>query len=285
MKAAQNAVLVFLTLGILCLAGLAVLFSRHPDHGHYGKRTVSQGQSEQDKSFWERATADPVAAFTLALVIIAAGQATLFIWQLGLIREAATDAQKAASLAGRQAVLAERTLILSQRPWLSVEVYPCGEYLAGGKDAERYAQVMVGVKIRNHGKSPAVAVGFVVRFVDDNETAAKEALIYVRASSKAQTSMAGTDTMPVFPDREETICTNASKPTHGNYVLGYIVGCVSYDFPFGEGRGQTTFCHTLAKRTPSKMNLAEGYGIHSSETVVAAADLIYQRFPKGNNAT
>ncbi len=66
----------------------------------------SANDNQSLESLWQSTTHDPVALFTFwlvvatgALAIVAAGQAALFLWQLGLMREGLEDAKTAASAA------------------------------------------------------------------------------------------------------------------------------------------------------------------------------------------
>src|SRR5579872_6770986 len=55
--------------------------------------------SQRGESFWEKASRDPVAVFTGALVIVGSAQAALFLWQLDLMRKGLRDAKNSADAA------------------------------------------------------------------------------------------------------------------------------------------------------------------------------------------
>jgi hypothetical protein len=235
------------------------------------------------------------AIFTGILAVIALGQAFLFFYQLRLIREGAADAQKAAKAAEKaanaamaQTELARAEFVATHRPWLSAEPFPGNDYMTFGPEGSKWAQIIVGARIKNHGNSPAVAVRLAVAFVEENELAFKNALARMRAGSKVRNTLAGAHTIPIFPNEQTVLATNASKQVQidggKQWVDGFIIGCVSYQFPFG-GEGETTFCCTIARKTPSAVHIQGGWGILPSDGHIPADDLLYIRFPIGNAAT
>ena len=106
--------LLFLIIGLLESAVLSSRNKQYPYHSPSAQQRSEQIQQEQP---WDlRAAHDPVAVFTFFLVVIAAGQVVLFWWQLGLIREGAADATRAAETAVTQATIAQNQLVLANRP-------------------------------------------------------------------------------------------------------------------------------------------------------------------------
>jgi hypothetical protein len=80
--------------------------------------TEKSSQSAENKSdpkgFWEGVTTDPVAAFTLGLVLVGAFQVGLFWVQLKIIGESLTDAKVAADAAKRAAKATEDSVDLAR---------------------------------------------------------------------------------------------------------------------------------------------------------------------------
>src|SRR5476649_1588741 len=69
-----------------------------------------QNRSEAEKPFWEKATTDPVAAFTLFLVIFTAILSAVGVIQLKMLTRAETVAEKTAQAAKDSAEVASKTL-------------------------------------------------------------------------------------------------------------------------------------------------------------------------------
>jgi hypothetical protein len=125
---------------------------------------------ENPKTFWQTTTADPVAAYTLCLVIIAAAQAAFFVIQLRFMRRSMDDATTAANAAKDGALAATEANKLNrdhfatdQRPWLSVSNKL--EFTSPVKFEEGGAFTTVKFSVRNSGKSPALNVGIDAVFV------------------------------------------------------------------------------------------------------------------------
>jgi hypothetical protein len=86
----------------------ALATTPNPERSERPNEANSIGSNHQQKeSFWQAAAADPIAVFTLGLVLIAASQAALFVWQLGLMKDGVDDARIAA-IAARDGALASR---------------------------------------------------------------------------------------------------------------------------------------------------------------------------------
>jgi hypothetical protein len=108
---------VFLTVAVFAMG---ILFSPQ-----YSSQTTQADSSEKTsgdaakkdppKPIWQSAAADPVAAFTLGLLIVGIFQAGFFFVQLRLIRESLTDAKTAAGAAERAAKATEDAVELSRQ--------------------------------------------------------------------------------------------------------------------------------------------------------------------------
>jgi hypothetical protein len=142
--------------GVAFAAALSTV-PRYIDSQPTEKRHTESGESEEGQrrkiSLWKWSTADPVAAYTLLLALIAAGQAGLFVWQLIYMRRSIDDTAKAAGAALRTAQSnegAERARLFFRvtDPGLTVavstaQVQPHGKMFCG---------------FRNAGKTPAILI-------------------------------------------------------------------------------------------------------------------------------
>jgi hypothetical protein len=124
----------------------------------------TEGKSEP-KGFWEGVTTDPVAAFTLGLVLVGAFQVGLFWVQLKIIGESLTDAKVAADAAKRAAKATEDAVELSRTTaQLQLRAYIVADIsdidMRGPEDARL---VKLGITIKNTGQTPAHDLNVVSR--------------------------------------------------------------------------------------------------------------------------
>lgn len=78
------------------------------------KSAPSTAQQEEPKAFWQKVTADPVATFTLCLVVVAAVQAAFFVVQLSYMRTGMEDATLAAEAAQASAETAQQQVEITK---------------------------------------------------------------------------------------------------------------------------------------------------------------------------
>src|SRR5665213_444086 len=143
---------------------IGILFS-----SQYRSETTRTGSSEraggdtakkdQPKPFWQGAMADPVAAFTLGLLVVGIFQAGFFFVQLRLIRESLTDTKVAADAANRAAKATENSVDLSRdTAKRQLRAYVTVNGVIRTKDpgdlggSEGFA---VLVDVKNNGQTPA----------------------------------------------------------------------------------------------------------------------------------
>ncbi|RTM14350.1 MAG: hypothetical protein EKK33_06650 [Bradyrhizobiaceae bacterium] len=168
----------FLTVAIFSIGMLFAPVGLEPGRPTQSNRSQEPEKPASSKSdpkpFWESATTDPVAAFTLGLVFVGLFQAVLFLVQLRFMNAsmrhatAASNAAKDAAQAATEANKLNRdNFIADQRPWLGMT----GELkftrpfspVNGGYVTE------VECLIANFGKSPAFNVQAVAElFVDQS---------------------------------------------------------------------------------------------------------------------
>lgn len=84
--------------------GLVIASSQRPSAQGNGteKTGQSSGKQQQQEAWWELAT-EPIAVFTLCLVLVGSAQLGVFYWQLRLIRQSLADAKTAADAAKESA--------------------------------------------------------------------------------------------------------------------------------------------------------------------------------------
>ncbi len=161
MSRVQIALLLALLLGVLGLAALAVRSSQQTHNPSYGERTEEAEKGdhgkEDRKSFWERTTDDPVAAFTAALVLFTAVLAGVSMIQVRFLIRADETARIAATAAKRSAD-AVRSI---ERPWMVAtadEVSLC-DGIEAAVEGDPFT-FKVPIKFVNEGRTSAFLEGF-----------------------------------------------------------------------------------------------------------------------------
>jgi hypothetical protein len=131
-----------------------------PQQQHAEENKAVKNQGEAEKPFWEKATTDPVAAFTLFLVIFTAVLCAVGVIQLNMLTRAETVAEKTAQAAKDSAEVASKTLIATQRPWIYPEVGVGSDLVLDDEGAK----VTFAYILRNSGNTPATNVDVQVKF-------------------------------------------------------------------------------------------------------------------------
>jgi hypothetical protein len=125
------------------------------------KTNGSESKYEQQEPWWQRAV-DPIAVFTLCLVLVGAFQVGLFYVQLKVIRESLGDAKKAADAADVSAKAAKMSadgFMNAERPYIYISRI---DPLLRDSDGEKYPGVrvisIIELKciIKNYGRTPAI---------------------------------------------------------------------------------------------------------------------------------
>jgi hypothetical protein len=136
-----------------------------PYQQHSEKNEPVQNKRETEKPFWQKATTDPVAAFTLFLVIFTAVLSGVSVIQLRLLMRGETIATNTAQAAKDSADAAQKSanaaIAMVPRAWLYVEIDPLSRpkvsYITGFVgEGLRSFNVEIPIKIRNVGKAPAL---------------------------------------------------------------------------------------------------------------------------------
>jgi hypothetical protein len=157
---------VFLTVAVFAM-GFVVASSQYPrqaTEAHSSEEANGDAaKKDPPKPFWQAAAADPVAAFTLGLLIVGVFQAGFFFVQLKLIRERLIDTKKAAQAAGEaaestkiQAIVARDTLANVQRPYLFI--FNVSPLAIDEKSPVGNLRVFITYTVANYGAAPAIVI-------------------------------------------------------------------------------------------------------------------------------
>lgn len=175
--------------------------------------------------------------------------------------------KRSADAAVKQADIAKQTLSVSQRPWLFVEV--------GETDPMQIVSTVgffldFRLEVTNTGASPALDVVSRFKFIPDNADIQAEQKAFssaVRASIERSGKRFGPSVFPkevAFINSQVGHNTGIPEPSTyriQDYITGYAIGCVDYEFALG-GRGQTRGCWIISQTTPSGLSFGKsGYGI------------------------
>jgi hypothetical protein len=123
-------------------------------------------KAENCKNLWEKTTSDPVAFFTLWLVIATAGLGALAIVQIRFLVNADVTARASARAAQRAAATAERALVVVERAFIMISdmnVSTIGQY-------GTIIDYRIAINVSNSGRTPArnyISVANLVLFNGD----------------------------------------------------------------------------------------------------------------------
>jgi hypothetical protein len=245
----------FLTIAVFSVGMLFA--SRYPVQTTQSPTTEKTQQAAADKGepkgFWETATTDPVAAFTLCLVFVGGLQAYLFLRQLVIIRISLDDAKIAALAAGRAAKATEDAVELSRktaqqqlRAYLFIKT-PKMVLFAHGKNCGHE------VWIRNYGQTPADNVIVVTNtdFFEPNRLPFPE-LEEPKELSKSS----------IAPSGEIIFTTVTDAPLTADQVQGVASGQLAF-FVWGEIRytdvfGRSQITHFRLRFGKAQLHLGNG---------------------------
>lgn len=92
-----------------------------PSEKRYVVAKDARANQMEEETWWRWATADPVAAFTLLLALVALGQAGLFVWQLRYMLRGIVDAGVAAKAATKAANAAVEQVAITRNGTATTE--------------------------------------------------------------------------------------------------------------------------------------------------------------------
>jgi hypothetical protein len=158
-----------LVLLLTTICGLTLSATRQPTH-HPQQKSSSEkpnpkhDEQQRSKTIWQRTADDPIALYTAMLVGLTGVLALVSIVQIAFLTRADQTTRVVADAARKQAEVAEKTLTLSQRPWLSVEI----ESVVSMKIFQQ-GRFELNIKVRtsNVGNTPAIGIILKMEFTRD----------------------------------------------------------------------------------------------------------------------
>ncbi|RTL52540.1 MAG: hypothetical protein EKK40_07555 [Bradyrhizobiaceae bacterium] len=162
-------------------------------------------KAEECKTLWERTTSDPVAFFTLWLVIFTGGLtvSTVLLWLAG--EKQARHARRAAAAQSRDmqaSIVAARDantltrdiFVADQRPWLLWKIPPTVEMTKNGG----HLHIKIDGSLTNIGKTPARNISYFAKFYvpGKNEPAINQGIAYFFEHMAEPTSFALATVLP-----------------------------------------------------------------------------------------
>jgi hypothetical protein len=150
-------------IALMFFYGLPSAAPQPPQQQLAEENKAAKSQGEAEKPFWEKATTDPVAAFTLFLVIFTAVLSAVGVIQLKMLTRAETVAEKTAQAAKDSADVAKTTLLTTNRPWLGLN--GAIETITKLTFDENGATTSLRLPVSNSGSSIAIGVFSFARLV------------------------------------------------------------------------------------------------------------------------
>jgi hypothetical protein len=194
-----------------------------------------------------------VAGFTVVLAISTIGLwlATNRLWSAGerqlelLAKTAASqsrDMQASVKVATRSAEVAERTMILNDRPWVAVDIELAGPLIF----TEEKCSIDIKYAIKNVGRSPAIKAGIFIEFVPAGSIVDRHIRLTAVADMTAEQVSFGSTLFPngthemtsTFSINRSTIEDEIQKDERHEFRPS-IVACAYYGLPTG-GRFRRT---------------------------------------------
>jgi hypothetical protein len=256
----------------ICLLALMFFYGspsaapQPPQQQHAEENKPVRNPSEAEKPFWEKATTDPVAAFTLFLVIFTAILSAVGVIQLKMLTRAETLAEKTAQAAKESADVARDTLVATNRPWIQIKSIAITSPLGFGREYgnDVGGGVNLALLVKNVGKSPAIRVGAEVQLAwtfDELASQREFCEIIKRVRDPALQTRTLLPENTLFPDDEMTFhirawtnreqierALNWAGNIPDNKVNLKLIGCVYYEFSFAPGLHQTGIIFELKKK-------------------------------------
>jgi hypothetical protein len=231
------------------LVALPFLYSVPRYSGHDEAANTCSVEESKNHGFWEKASCDPTAYFTLWLVAFTGVLAvsTIGLWivtwrgstsQARDMRASIQVAQDAAKAAKRSADIADRLLTWTDRPWVDVRLKITGDLKF---DTVEGCMMKIKLTLENIGKSPAIGLGFYVRFCPSISQAVESHREMVESTRYMfKESAFGHTRFPNDPLEIDMVigATPAQieagiKESDSGLVEPYIVACAYYGLPTG----------------------------------------------------
>jgi hypothetical protein len=271
----------------ICLIALMFFYGspssapQSPQQQHSEENKAVEHHSEAEKPFWEKATTDPVAAFTLFLVIFTAILSAVGVIQLKMLTRAETVSEKtaqaakdSADAANKAAVVAEKTLIAGQRAWIRIDEIGVG----GGALVfdQNGASVSISFRVTNIGNIPAtnITVHAWMVALKNGKTSAVQDQKRLCEEVRSHPFFAGFALFPneAFPASmglggwslgtnvsSEEIAEGVEISADKKHILLQVFGCVDYTFATDPTvHHQTGFIRELRRKGPVMLSPNDG---------------------------
>jgi hypothetical protein len=271
---------------VVCVVAFAgvVVSSRsptEPNQLHSAENKAEHNDKKGEKTLWDTWFPDSISVYTLFLVVFTALLAFVGFIQLNALDRAERIATATAQAAKDSADVAKQTLIVSSRPWLTMEPVFASDLTISPMGVMK---VSVALKLKNVGKSPANSLIVVARLIPEYSDAANatERLIAEMTSKKGDGEWP-TNTRfgrSLFPDEIYTATKNAqleknqvgqsyrgvlgiaavaayvSEVTGGRHYTFFFAG---FDLPADSGQKILTFSEGTIPRESLRLGTSD-YG-------------------------
>lgn len=226
------------TVFVVVVIGLAVIYSSPPSGTPTNQQTNEQRQPENNnskerKSFWQKTTDDPIAFFTLWLVVFTGILGAVSVIQLNLLRRA----EITAIVSANAAKMAADAALASNRPWVIAKFVVTNlEKTAAGLN------IGTNIELINIGNSPALNVFVSARFIQEEGDILSG--LDIQKEVCHQVSLVETVSksgIVVFPK----LATFSNQVAVATVTEGkrrfYLTGCIAYMFAGSQEVHQTGF--------------------------------------------
>ncbi len=228
----------------------------------------------------------------IGTLIVAIFTGVLFLATVALFY----SSEKVADAAKQSANVAEKTLVATQRPWVSVEMKIISPLTY---DAEGNAQITIGFMLKNIGNSPAVELDLIAELhpIFGDAVAKKQKLCDAVRKSHPLDSRVSEWGLVLFPQQsmpfgqalsvshkeieEFNLAQAGDSPIWPKDRLIWpakIIGCVNYKFTFTDGYHQTGFVGLLHRPSPDGPNYPPVMFRAGEDVPIEAMELIPSRF-------
>ena len=269
-----SAIILTISLCVLVIGYSFQPSSRPPQPQHLAELQARNNNGDERTPFWQKVRRDPLAVFTLLLVLFTMVLAAVGVGQLGLYLRAETVAEESADAAKESAEVANRTLIASQRAWIRIDQIGFG---GGGLAIDNNgASVSISFTITNTGNTPAINVTphawLVVlksggpfpwqvqqnRCREIRSQAFSPGFTLFPGESFPRNIGIGSWSLGTNASRDE-VEAGAAASADKKHMLLYVVGCIDYTFPTDAAtHHQTGFILEVRKDRAFPITLEDG---------------------------
>jgi hypothetical protein len=231
--------------------------NKSKQHAGYKKSPPGESRRRWGRFSWQGLLSIVIILIYSVQAYFMWGQLSVMSAQLAEMRTSSTDTKVVAEAAKQSAQVAERTLVLSQRPWVSVGL-SIAEPLVFDSNG---ARTLLRFTMKNLGHSPAVFVNmhfvaFSMQNLWDELTKRKEICTRIQEWDKGEFSemiLPGGQSEEGRPLRIKKVDIDKNTiqiPGGPSVVTLAVVGCVDYQFTFAKEHHQTEFSFVAVQRGP-----------------------------------